>query len=176
MMLTVLCHLFSKRVVKPSPRESQSLRVLTSHGWDVCGSGHTAWRGPPSASSRASETQQLCPLRPHSASLQAPLSWHTPELHAGRLALLLPRTQAGDQPWTGLVLLPTRGGTWSAGLSDLPESSRLAQSPGSERFTLKMENRGQYSSWDCLNSKRLKIMHVYIIYIFRERLGKQLGC
>ena len=39
-----------------------------------------------------------------------------------------------------------------------------------------MENRGQYSSWDCLNSKRLKIMHVYITYIFRERLGKQLGC
>lgn len=98
MTLTVLCHLFSERVVKllptgkpesPGPHLPMAgMRVVadTQPGEDL--HQPPATRGPAALLTR-----------PHSAASAGPASWHnTPELHAGRLALLLPRTQAGDKP------------------------------------------------------------------------------
>lgn len=50
----------------------------------------------------------------------------------------------------------------------------LGKSPGCEIFMLKMENWGQYSYYNFLNSKSLKIKYIHI-YVFSKRVGKQLG-
>lgn len=50
----------------------------------------------------------------------------------------------------------------------------LGKSPGCEIFMLKMENWGQYSYYNFLNSKSLKIKYIHI-YVFSKRVEKQLG-
>lgn len=170
--LTVFYHQFLRQWLNVPHGEARNPNPFCFLAWRIfLGSPSVLQRTFPGFNSFLHSPAPLLLLPSETRTLNA--AWDTPSLFAG--------TDAAWAQWPPkriiFALLPAERNCLLGFLRSakiIP--TVLGKSPGCAFFKLKMENWGQYSCYNFLNSNSLKIKNIYAyVYIFRARTRKQLG-
>lgn len=161
LLLTIFCHPFSKTMAKYSTLESQS-----HPGLPFLWLWHKSLSSPTALQRSFPKTTSSTHCLPLCSTAASALPGTTPGPRLGCPSSLCCHRHRLDKmaPEEIHLCFSTSWGNLSVGCLRSAKiiPATLGKSPGCEFFMLKIENWGQYSYYNFLNSKSFKIKNIYI--------------